>query len=158
MFNSTSGGRNALRGAVAVIALALMTACAPIYSNHGYAPTDSELAEVIVGVDSRATVAELIGPPTAGGVMGDGNFYYVQSRFRTLGAFAPEEIEREVVAVSFDAEGIVRNIERFGLERGQIVRLSRRVTDDGIQDTTFLGQLFGALGNFDAGQIIDAPG
>ena len=149
--------RQGVRNAIAALALVAVTACAPTFRNHGYAPSDADLQELIIGVDSRATVAEVVGPPTAGGVLGDGNFYYVQSRFRTFGALEPQEIEREVVAISFDQDGLVRNIERFGLEQGRVVRLSRRVTDDGIADVTFLGQLFGAFGNFNAGQILDAP-
>ena len=35
--------------------------------------------------------------------------------------------ERQVVAISFNESGTVTNVERFGLERGQIVVLSRRV-------------------------------
>ena len=139
------------------LSLAVVVGCTALYRNHGYVPTDAELSEVLVGVDSRDSVADIIGPPTAGGVSGDGNFYYVQSRFRHYAYQAPQEIEREVVAISFDAEGIVSNVERFGLEDGRIVALSRRVTDDGIRDTTFLRQLFGALGNFDAGAVLGEP-
>ncbi len=146
-----------IRTAFAVLSLAVVVGCTALYRNHGYVPTDAELSEVLVGVDSRDSVADIIGPPTAGGVSGDGNFYYVQSRFRHYAYQAPQEIEREVVAISFDAEGIVSNVERFGLEDGRIVALSRRVTDDGIRDTTFLRQLFGALGNFDAGAVLGEP-
>lgn len=140
------------------LALLLVVGCTALYRNHGYAPSDEDLAEVLVGVDTRATVADIVGSPTAGGLMSDGNFYYVQSRFRHFAYTAPKEIDREVVAISFDGEGVVSNIERFGLEDGRIVALSRRVTDDGIRDTRFLQQLFGALGNFDAGAVLDAPG
>jgi len=49
---------------------------------------------------------------------------------------------------------VVRNIERFGLERGQVVTLSRRVTDDNIADTTFIRQLMGNLGRFNAGDFL----
>lgn len=143
-----------IRTAFAVLSLSLVVGCTALYRNHGYAPTDAELSEVLVGVDSRDSVTDIIGPPTAGSLSGDGNFYYVQSRFRHFAYQAPQEIEREVVAISFDAEGIVSNVERFGLEDGRIVALSRRVTDDGIRDTTFLSQLFGSLGNFDPGALL----
>lgn len=147
-----------IRMALAGAALGMMMGCTALYRNHGYVPSDEDLIEVIVGVDTQATVVDLIGPPTTGGALGDGNFYYVQSQFRHFAFMAPREIEREVLAVSFDSEGTVQNIERFGLEDGQVVRLSRRVTDDGIRDTTFLSQLFGAFGNLDAGTLINGPG
>jgi outer membrane protein assembly factor BamE (lipoprotein component of BamABCDE complex) len=128
--------------------------CTTIYRNHGYAPTDTELAEVLVGVDTRGTVADIIGPPTAGGVTNGGGFFYVQSRFRLLGPLEPREIDREVVAITFDGEGFVENVERFGLENGNVVALSRRVTQDNVRDTTFIRQLFGSIGNFNAGDFL----
>ena len=144
------------RAILAVCVLAMSTACTTLYRNHGYAPTDDQLAEVLVGVDTRATVADVVGPPTAGGVSNGGGFFYVQSRFRFFGPLEPKEIDREVVAITFDEEGVVSNVERFGLENGQIVALSRRVTQDNIRDTTFLRQLFGSIGQFNAGDFLDA--
>jgi len=140
----------------ALLAGALMVAvgCTTLYRNHGYAPSDDQLAEVLVGVDTRDTVSDIIGPPTAGGVTNGGGFFYVQSRFRLLGPLEPREVDREVVAIRFDDQGVVSNVERFGLENGQVVALSRRVTQDNVRDTTFLRQLLGSIGRFDAGDIL----
>lgn len=126
--------------------------CTTLYENHGYAPSDDTLAEVLVGVDTRDTVLDVVGPPTANGVSGD--FFYVESRFRLLGPLEPKEIEREVVAIRFDEIGTVSNVERFGLENGNIVALSRRVTQDNVRDTTFIRQLFGSIGQFNASDFI----
>ena len=142
-----------LRRMLGVVALCAVTACTPIFRNHGYVPTDDQLSVVSVGVDTRESVQAAIGTPTAGGVLNDQGFYYVTSRFRHYGFWEPEEISREVLAISFDGRGVVSNIERFGLEDGQVVTLSRRVTDDNLPDTTFLRQLFGNIGNFDAGAL-----
>ncbi|KPQ14077.1 MAG: hypothetical protein HLUCCO18_16175, partial [Rhodobacteraceae bacterium HLUCCO18] len=38
------------------------------------------------------------------------------------------------------------NVERFGLEDGNVVALSRRVTDSNVQGIGFLRQLLGNLG------------
>ncbi len=145
------------RVAIVAAALSLATACTPLYRNHGYAPSEMDLADVLVGIDTRDTVADVIGPPIAGGVLNAGGFYYVQSRFRTVGPFRPTEIEREVVAITFDAEGVVANIERFGLEAGRVVVLNRRVTDDNLRDTTFIRQLLGNIGNVNAGDFLGEP-
>ena len=139
---------------IGVLGLALLTACTPLYRNHGYMPTETELAAFAVGVDTRETVTATIGAPTAGGVLNASGFYYVESRFRHFGPLAPQEIERQVLAISFNAAGVVTNIERFGLEDGQVVTLSRRVTDDNVRDTTFIRQLIGNLGNFDPTALI----
>ncbi|PHQ79512.1 MAG: lipo-like protein [Thalassobium sp.] len=145
--------RGILRG-TAVLALVTVVGCTAQFRNHGFAPDDAQLAEVLIGVDTRDTVAELIGAPTAGGVLNDGGFYYVQSRWRQFAYMAPAEIEREVVAITFDSAGVVENIERYGLEDGQVVALSRRVTQDNVRDTTFIRQLLGDIGRFDAGTFL----
>lgn len=133
-----------------------LAACSATFEDHGYTPTDSDLEQIIVGVDTRDTVAEVVGRPSAGGILADSGYYYVESRWRNFAYRAPEEIERQVVAISFDEAGVVENVERFGAERGRAVVLSRRVTDSNIKGISFLRQLLGNLGQFDAGELFGA--
>ncbi len=139
----------AVRGLVMALAALAVAGCVAQFRNHGYAPTDSELAEVLVGLDTRDSVIETFGPPTTGGVLEQGAVYYVESRWRLYGAFEPQIIDRQLVAISFDPEGVVSNVERFTLEDGRVIALSRRVTDDNVRDTTFIRQLLGNLGRID---------
>jgi outer membrane protein assembly factor BamE (lipoprotein component of BamABCDE complex) len=146
-----TGGRGPGRGLTLygwlVLSFTLViAACTPIFSNHGYLPTDEDLAVLQVGVDTRESVATTIGQPAASGLLGDEAWFYVQSRWRTVGAAQPVEIDRQVLAISFDPDGTVANIERFGLEKGQIVPLSRRVTTTNIRGKGVLAQVFGNIG------------
>ena len=135
-------------------ALALMLAgCMPIQTNHGYIPTDDDLGLLVVGVDTRESVAATIGRPAASGLLGDEAWYYIQSRWKTIGAAAPVEIDREVVAITFGATGQVENIERFGLEQGRIVPLSRRVTTTNIRGKGILSQIFGTIGRLNTDNL-----
>ncbi|WP_439155269.1 outer membrane protein assembly factor BamE [Yoonia sp.] len=146
------------RTAVLVAVLALSVGCSPITRFHGFAPSAQDVAAVQVGQATRDTVIANFGPPTSTGVLGNQDFYYVSSTFRHFGAFAPQETERQVTVVSFDADNVVSNISRYGLEDGQVVVLDRRVTEDGINDVTFLSQLLGAFGRVDAGALLgEAP-
>jgi len=148
-------GKGPLGRIAAVLLLgAALAACAPQYRYHGYMPSDSELATVVPGQSTREDVIALVGAPTATGVINNDAFYYVQSRFRDYGYRATEEVERQLLKISFAPSGVVQNIERFGLEDGNVVALSRRVTDDNLRDTTFIRQLLGNVGQFDAGQFI----
>lgn len=142
------------RGFALVTALGLAVACSPVVRNHGFIPPNDELAQVQIGVDTRETVLETLGPPSTGGVLDGSAIYYVASTFQHRGALAPEETSREVLAVSFGANGTVSNIERFGLEDGRVVALSRRVTETGERDGTFVRQLLGSLGRVDAGDLL----
>jgi outer membrane protein assembly factor BamE (lipoprotein component of BamABCDE complex) len=146
------------RGGLAVLCLCASAACSTLYRDHGYVPSDRDLAEIAVGRDNRATVAEKIGTPGTMGVLEDSGWYYVQSRFAERTYHAPKEVDRQVVAISFTPAGVVQNVERFGIERGEIVVLSRRVTEANTQGIGLLRQLMGSLGKVNAENIFGRPG
>lgn len=143
-----------VRALCAVAALSATAACSPIYRDHGYVPSDEDLSEVVVGVDTRDSVADTVGTPSSAGVLNNSGYYYVSQRMRTYGYQEPEIVAREIVAISFDSNGVVTNVERFGLQDGKVVALSRRVTDSNIQGLGFLAQLLGNVGRFDIGSNI----
>ncbi len=149
------GVNNLVKAIIAVLFLGVVSACSAQYQNHGYIPTESEVANLVVGVDTRATVDDVIGVPSASGLVGAGNYYYIRSRFRTFGPFRPKEVEREVLAISFDKSDTIANIERFGLERGRIVPLSRRITDSSVVGQGFLQQMLRNLANINPGALLN---
>jgi len=130
----------------ACLAAALLSGCAAQYSNHGYIPPQEDLDQVAIGIDTLDSVRETLGASGSGSVVNENAIYYVRSRVRSFAMYEPEVVDREVLVVSFDEAGVVQNVERFGLERGQIVPLTRRVTSSGVSDLSFLQQLFGNLG------------
>ncbi|MGC1498171.1 MAG: outer membrane protein assembly factor BamE [Sulfitobacter sp.] len=134
--------------ATALAAFIALGACTPIYQNHGYIPPQEDLDQIQVGSDTRESVAEKIGVPTSAGVLNSSGYYYVKMRKRSIGPLASKEIERQVVAISFADNGVVQNVERFGLERGEVVQISRRVTSSSVSDKSFLRQLLGNIGRF----------
>ncbi len=144
-----------LRLGLVGVVLFVIAACSPTYRNHGYVPNDDELAQIEVGKDTRETLAPLIGRPSAAALLNDDGWYYVQSRWKHSGARQPQEIDRQVVAITFTEDGIVENVERFGLAEGKVVALSRRVTKSNIKGISFIRQLLGSLGNFSSGQAIE---
>ena len=142
------------RNVVAVAGLVAVTACTTIYRNHGYTPSEDELASLVVGVDTRDSVIETVGRPSAGGVLNEAGLYYVSSKYRHYAYQKPRAVDRLLVAVTFDDQNVVQNIERFTLEDGQVVPLSRRVTEGNIQGISFIRQLLGNFGNFDPAGLL----
>lgn len=139
--------KNRVSRALALCCLLFAAACTATYKNHGYVPPEEDLQNLVVGVDSRATVDDVIGPPSVSGVLSDGDYYYVRSRVRTYGMKRPEVVERHVLAISFNEDDTIANIEHFSLADGQIVPLARRVTDSSVVRNGFLRQLLGNIGN-----------
>jgi outer membrane protein assembly factor BamE (lipoprotein component of BamABCDE complex) len=140
--------RMALAGAACLVA----AACATVVRNHGYIPDETELAQVEIGVDTRETVAEKIGRPSAQGLLNDIGWFYVQSRFEHVGPREPKEVDRQVVAITFTEAGVVDNVGRYGLEDGRVIDISRRVTETNVKGIGFIRQL---LANFGRIQTTD---
>jgi outer membrane protein assembly factor BamE (lipoprotein component of BamABCDE complex) len=139
---------------VAVLLCASLAACTASFRNHGYVPLEEDLSQISVGIDTRDSVAELVGTPSSSGVLNDGGYYYVRSRVKHFAWQKPEVIERQVVAISFTDGGIVDNIGRYTLEDGAVVPLARRITRNG-QEVSFIKKLLSNVGGFSAGDLIN---
>ena len=146
--------RTAVQRLALGVGILSLAACSPVYRDHGDVPSEIELEEVVVGESTQEDVALAVGRPSSSGVLAGGAWYYVGSRFRQFGVRAPKEIEREVVAISFSEDGVVENVERFGLEDGRVVALSRRVTEPNIRGLGVIRQLLGNIGKLNAGSIL----
>lgn len=137
------------RTAVLVVTLGLI-ACAPTTQVHGYLPPAADVAAITPGVDTVATVEERLGLPSSTGLLQDSAWFYVQSVIESYTYHRPRVTDRTVLVVSFNADGVVTGVERYGLQDGRIVELQARTTDTGGRQLGVLEQLFGNLLNIDA--------
>lgn len=144
-----------LQGLMAGILVWALAACSAVYRNHGYVPPEEDLAQLVVGTDTRETAAPKVGRPSTSGLLNDTGWYFVQSQWEYKGALPPRELDRQVVALTFSESGTLTNVERFGLERGRVVPLSRRVTESNVQGLSVIAQLFSSFGRVNAGQLLN---
>ncbi|MBF9032021.1 outer membrane protein assembly factor BamE [Rhodobacterales bacterium HKCCE3408] len=142
------------RTGLALVAALALAACSATFQNHGFVPEEEELEAILPGVDTRESLELSLGQPSAAGIIREDAWFYAAYRVRNFAYQAPEVIERDIVAITFDDDGVVRNVERFGLEDGQMVQLSRRTTDSGIGEVTVLTQILRNFGRLDVGNII----
>lgn len=142
--------------AVAAVLGAAVAGCSPIERYTGFIPPQEEIATLDIGVSTKDEVVALFGQPIADRALQNNTIYYAASKFERIGPFAPQEVSREVLAVSFDSNDRVRNVTRYGLEDGRVIALDRRVTNDGIADIGFLRQLLNSFGRIDAGTLLGA--
>jgi outer membrane protein assembly factor BamE (lipoprotein component of BamABCDE complex) len=142
------------RSVLMLLLAATITACSAVYRNHGYVPSEDELALVEVGTDTRDTVGQKIGRPSTSGLLNDVGWFYVQSRYKLVGPREPKEIDRQVLAITFTEAGVVENIARYGLEDGRVVQISRRVTEPNVKGLSVIQQILGNFGRIQAGDIL----
>ncbi|SFJ56143.1 outer membrane protein assembly factor BamE [Jannaschia pohangensis] len=142
------------KGLAILLVVTGLAACSATFRNHGYVPDDADLEALIIGVDTRDTVETTVGRPATSGVEREDAWYYVQSQVRNYAWRAPQTLERELVAISFAPDGTIENIEKFGLERGRVVTLSRRVTKTSIREFGLIQQIIRNFGRINVGETL----
>jgi outer membrane protein assembly factor BamE (lipoprotein component of BamABCDE complex) len=142
----------------AILALAFglaLGACAPTTQVHVYMPSPADVSRIRPGVDTTATVEEVLGLPTSTGLLRDTAWFYVESTFENYTYHRPRVIDRTVLVVNFNQTGTVTDVAKFGVEQGRLVQLTARTTDTGGRQLGIVEQLFGNLLNLDAGKFGD---
>jgi outer membrane protein assembly factor BamE (lipoprotein component of BamABCDE complex) len=120
---------------------------------HGYVPSPADIAQVAPGRDNVETVEQKLGRPSSSGLLRDSSWYYVESIVENYTYNPPRVVDRTVLAVEFNGNGVVSGIAQYGLEDGRIVNLTTRTTETGGRRLGVLEQLFGNILNLDAEQF-----
>jgi len=137
-----------------ILTVSLVTGCTTMYKDHGYLPLEESLNQVAIGKDNRGFVTSLLGSPIGSGVLDDGAIFYISTRIKTYLFYEPKVVSRDMIVVSFDSQDKVSNVERFSLEDGRIVVLSRRVTEAPVKGPKILSQILGNFGNVSADDLL----
>ena len=142
------GGRcRRVAPALAICVLAL-GACAQKIDVRGHIPEDEDLDRINPGIHTRDDVAQLLGTPSAVSTFQDSKWYYIGHKSTEFAFFAPEVLERKVVVVSFDDQGIVAETRTLSLDDSQEIDPVDRVTPTEGREFSFFQQIFGNLGRF----------
>jgi len=142
--------RAAITGAAVWLAA---VGCAPTTQVHGFVPSGEDVAQITPGVDTFATVEETLGLPASSGFARDRAWYYVSSVIENYTYNPPRVIDRTIVAVLFDEDGVVEDVARYGIEDGRVVALTTRVTETGGRELGVIEQLFGNITNLTGEQL-----
>jgi len=140
--------RGFLRLSAALVALGVATACAPVHTYSGFSAerNNVEIPDPQVGVDTRSTVQQRFGSPSTTAVMDQASWYYVSAVQERVAFYTPRITERQVMVVRFEGETVAA-VEKYGIERGQIVAYNANATPTRGRELGVLEQLFGNIGN-----------
>ncbi|MFS4438653.1 outer membrane protein assembly factor BamE [Paracoccaceae bacterium GXU_MW_L88] len=131
-----------------------MIACSPTYDVHGYVPSEEDLAQISYGQTDRMSAEAILGVPAAQGLLDGNEWIYLRKRVRNFTWNAPEEVDREVMVVTFNENNTVADITRYGLRDGRVIDLTRDVTVTSGRSLNVLTQLLGSIGNLNAGDFL----
>lgn len=146
-------GRNIASTGAALALAAALAACSPVDRGHGYAPKAEELSLIIPGQDDQGSVRTKIGRPGGSGIINANAWYYVGTTVRNYTYNPPEVVDRTVVAVLFDDQGIVTDVGQYGIENGQIIDLVTRTTPTYGRERTVIQQLLDNVLNVTPGDL-----
>ena len=132
-----------LRVYVVILLTSFLLSCTTNIKNHGYIPSKSDLETLVIGKDTKQSVAKKIGLPATAGL--EGAYYYVRSTFNAPGFKSAQLVDRTVVVLSFDQRSKLKNIETFNVDNGNFIRLDYRVTETGLDNKNILQQIIGSI-------------
>ena len=144
-------GRTATATVMAILAAGLSAGCTPLRGHQGYVADPDLVNSVQVGVDTRASVAKVLGKPTLTSQFDDSEWLYVSRDTRNFAYNKPKVKAQLVLHITFDKAGVVSNVRRTGIEQVASVRPYGRTTPTLGRHRSFFEDLFGNIGSVGAG-------
>ena len=109
-----------------------------------------QLKELVPGTSTRADVTALIGSPTARATFDDNTWIYISEVTRPEIGRTQGVLNQAVVVLNFDGQGVLRDVKQLDKEDALSVSVVSRTTPSPGTEASFLQQLFGNIGRFNA--------
>jgi len=137
-----------LFAALAAVGLAAsVAACAPIRVTSGYQAIEHQPKDMKVGMDTKSTVLDQLGSPSAQSTFDPNIWYYVSQASAEVGYHKPHITKRSVVAITFDKDSEkVTKIDVLSLKNSQQLAYSNRETPTRGRELSAIEQLLGNVG------------
>lgn len=139
--------RPAVFAAVAIGLAAVVGGCTPLTSYSGFQAIEAKPTDMKVGEDSKSTVREKLGTPSAVSTFDNDAWYYISQTTDRVAFYKPRVIKRDVVAIKFNtADEKVASVDTFTLKDGKVIAYNGRETPTRGREMTVLEQLLGTVG------------
>jgi outer membrane protein assembly factor BamE (lipoprotein component of BamABCDE complex) len=133
--------------AVALVAGVALAACAPTRQVSGYQAIDHLPKDVKVGTDTKSTVLDQLGSPSAQSTFDPNTWYYITQLTDGIGYHKPRVTRRQIVAITFDKESEkVTKVDQFTLKDGKTMAYNDRETPTRGRELSWVEQLLGNVG------------
>jgi outer membrane protein assembly factor BamE (lipoprotein component of BamABCDE complex) len=146
------------RIAAAGILASALAACSPTVDTRGNIAETDRLSLIQPGVTTQEEVAGILGSPSSVGTFDPNVWYYIGQRTEKTAFFHPDIVERKVVVLHFDQQGVVRDVGTLDKADGQEIALVERSTPTAGKELGFFEQILGNIGRFGGGSTTRQPG
>jgi outer membrane protein assembly factor BamE (lipoprotein component of BamABCDE complex) len=140
-----------LRPFVFAAALASLAACGFPVNQRGNLPKADLLSQVRPGVTDKNSVKSLLGTPSSIAAFDGDTWYYISKEERQIAFLRPEVLNQQVYVIHFNDKGIVSDVSHRGLDDAHNMTPNPDATPAPGREFTFLEQLIGNFGKFNAG-------
>ncbi len=114
--------------------------------HNGNMPAQEKVNEIRLG-QSKQDVMNILGAPSLTTGLSDDHWIYMASTTKKVAFFRPEELERKVLAISFDNNKISK-IEKLNLADGNKLPIDTDTTRTTEQEQGFFRKYFGGVGTY----------
>ncbi len=126
---------------------ATLSACAPLRQVNGYQAIENKPQDIKVGVDTRSTVLDALGSPSAVSTFDPNVWFYISQNMNQIGYHMAYVTKRSVVAITFNKESEqVTAVNDYSLKDGKIIAYEGRETPTRGREMSIVEQLLGNVG------------
>jgi outer membrane protein assembly factor BamE (lipoprotein component of BamABCDE complex) len=106
------------------------------------------MKQLVPGTSTRKDVVALMGSPTAKATFDDNTWLYIAEVTKPVIAGTQTVLDQQVVALTFDPQGVLRNVATRTADDGKPVSMAGGATPSPGSEATFMQQLLGNVGRF----------
>ena len=127
------------------LACLVISGCAAEIHQRGNLPTEEKLGQVRPCI-SREQVQSILGSPSTMATFTDQSWYYIGQKVEDYAFYRPKVLDRQVVVIQFDNDGLVSEVKRLDKEDGKAIEMVERTTPTVGREFSIMQQIFGNLG------------
>lgn len=125
-----------------------LTSCSKELIHHGYSYEPDDLKSIYISRSSTEDVINTMGSPTTFSLFGEKTFYYISVKYQQVAFFDPKIMKQDVIAITFDEQNIVKEINIYDLSKAKKITFIEKKTDIPGKKVGALEQIWGNVGRF----------
>ncbi len=135
------------RVVLAIAGVLVLGACTPTTSYQGFQAVEAKPADVKVGVDTKSSVMERLGSPSAVAALEPNTWFYITQISDAVAFRQPVVRRRDIVAINFNkADEKVLAVNTFTLKDGHVISYNHHATPTRGRELSVLEQILGTIG------------
>jgi len=111
----------------------------------GNMPSEERIAQLSKG-QSKQEVMNILGSPSSVVPLDEDTWIYMSSAIKQVAFMPPEEIDRKLLIVKFNAQEKVAEIQHLDKECGKNIEVSEEATENKEKQQGFFQKYFGGVG------------